>query len=97
MIKKNLKMDVRARQRLASIPRTRCAKCKSFRSYQNPVARCFECGKKFCFQDIYPVQVNDTMKDTDEARNICDACKEEFGYIDLGEYYRVKNTPKIGV
>lgn len=37
---------------LSKIPRTRCFKCRSYKTYINPVAKCFNCKNKFCFDHI---------------------------------------------
>ena len=73
-------MDEATKKRLQSIPPTICAKCGSKRSYTNPVAKCFECKKKFCFDDISANQYNPKMKQNDELRDICDECKDKFDY-----------------
>lgn len=83
MTTKNTKMNIRDKQRLASIPRTRCNRCKKVRTYENPVAKCWECRKKFCFKDINSGQINNTMKENDEVRNICDLCKKEHRYVGI--------------
>ena len=83
MTTKNIKMTAGAKLKLASIPRTRCAKCNKAKTYLNPTAKCWECGKKFCFDDINCLQVNDGMKENDEVRNICNGCKEEYEYKTL--------------
>lgn len=44
------------------------------------MAKCWECGKKFCYDDIWVGQFKNDTKRTDEARNICDGCKKEHGY-----------------
>lgn len=73
-------MTVGDKQRLVSIPRTRCAKCRSAKSYTNPMAKCFECRKKFCYDDINCLQFKFGMKQTDELREICDSCKAKYDY-----------------
>lgn len=83
MTTKNIKMTAGAKLKLASIPRTRCAKCNKARTYLNPMAKCWECKKKFCYNDINCLQVNDTMNENDEVRHTCDECKEEHGYKTL--------------
>ena len=63
--------------------RTRCFKCHTYKRYENPMAICWECRNKFCYNDINCLQVNLKMKENDEVRHICDQCKEEHGYITL--------------
>ncbi len=64
--------------------RPRCFKCNKARRYENPLAKCWECKNKFCYNHINCLQVNDTMKQTEEVRHICDKCKEEHRYRTLG-------------
>jgi len=73
-------MDKETKERLKKIPRTKCAKCGSKQHYTNPMAKCFECKKKYCFDHIWGIQVNNKMKENDELRNICDECKKKHGY-----------------
>ena len=61
----------------------RCFRCRTYKRYENPMAKCWECGNKFCFNHINCLQVNSKMKETDEVRHICDACKAEHGYNTL--------------
>ena len=83
MTTKNATMGVSTKLKLASLSRARCTKCNSVRTYLNPLAKCFECMKKFCFDDINCLQVNNAMKENDEARHICDECKEKYEYITM--------------
>jgi len=69
--------------RLKEIPVTRCAKCDSRRSYTNPMARCYECKKKFCYDHISGLQVNKSMKQNDEVRYVCGDCKISHEYKTL--------------
>lgn len=87
MITNNAKMAVGLKLKLASLPRTRCTKCGSVKSYTNPMAKCFECKKKFCFDDINCLQFKKGMKQTDELRDVCDACKDKYSYQHFS-YYR---------
>lgn len=84
---------------LKKIPPTRCAKCKSAKSYGNPMAKCFECKKKFCYDHILGGQYHSKrMSENHELRDICDSCKDSFGYISLEDiklfpqgYKEIKN------
>ncbi len=87
------KMTVSERQRLASIPRSRCAKCKSRQSYLNPLAKCWECGEKFCFDHFWRGLFKQGIKQTDELRNVCDGCREKFGYEELANI-QARNSEK---
>ena len=60
--------------------RTRCFKCRSYISYKNPMAICWECGNKFCYEHINYLQVNSNMKETEKVRCVCDKCKKEHEY-----------------
>jgi hypothetical protein len=51
-----------------------CKICKTRNDYLSPLAICFECKKKFCFDHITCLQVNDKMDENDEVRDICDNC-----------------------
>lgn len=77
------KMTNTDKQRLASIPVTRCAKCRSKRSYGNPMAKCYQCGKKFCFDDIWGGLYRKGMGLNESLRDVCDKCKEKFNYKQL--------------
>ena len=81
-----LKSVVPFRLKLASIRRPRCAKCNKKRTYLNPLAKCYKCGQKFCFDHINCLQVNNKMKNTDELREICDECKYEHEYKHWDDY-----------
>ena len=78
------KMDEKALDRLAKTPdRATCFKCGSKRTYTNPMARCFECKNKFCFDDLNSGQINSEMSKNDPIRDICDACRIKFKYQTL--------------
>jgi hypothetical protein len=68
------------KQGAVSIPRTRCAKCNKVKTYLNPNAKCWECKNKFCFGHIWRGLFKKGMKTSDEARLVCDICKDEHGY-----------------
>ena len=80
MTTKQSEMTSAVRQKLASMPRSSCAKCHSIKSYTNPMAKCWECKRKFCFDHISCLQVKDGMKQSDEVRNVCKECIEKHGY-----------------
>ena len=79
------KSEIGVMEKLHARPRTTCAKCGSKRSYTNPMAKCFECGKKFCFDDIWGgLYCKERMKLTDTLRDVCvDKCKDKFNYKPL--------------
>ena len=79
-MKKKILMKKEVIERLKLIPITHCGKCNSIRSYMNPMARCFECKKKFCFDHIYGGQFKKGMKQNEEGRSICEECKKNKGY-----------------
>jgi len=68
------------KQRLKQYKRSRCNICNSPQGPTNPIAKCFECGKKFCFSHIFGGQINDQMAENEEIRDICEKCKERFNY-----------------
>jgi hypothetical protein len=86
MTAKNTKMSVSVKQRLASKRRARCTKCNKVKTYLQPMAKCWECGGKFCFDDINCLQFKKGMKQTDSLRDICDVCKEKHGYKHWKEF-----------
>ena len=73
-------MTLAAKEKLKLMPKSRCAKCNSLRSYRNPLALCFECKKKFCFDHIYGGQFKTGMKQNEEIRTICEKCKKNYRY-----------------
>ena len=78
------KMGIALKLKLASLPKSQCSKCGRKRSYTNPMANCFECKKKFCFDDIWGgLYCKERMGLNDTLRRICDKCKEKFNYKDL--------------
>jgi hypothetical protein len=73
-------------QRWSSIrekEQTRCHTCKSFRNYWNPFAKCYECKKRFCYDCIFGGQIHPKQKENETIRDVCDACKEKHGYINI--------------
>ena len=74
------KMTEEAKKRLSELPRASCSKCGSLRSYLNPMAVCFECGKKFCFDHIFTCQINSEMTENEPIRDVCDECRDKFEY-----------------
>ncbi len=78
-------MDQAAIDRLRSIPRTRCTVCNSGRAYTNPMAKCHECKKKFCYDHVFGGQVNEQMKLEDVVRDVCKDCKDQHCYRGIAE------------
>ena len=58
----------------------KCAKCDKTRNYTNPLARCYECRLKYCFDRVWGGQINNKMGENDEIRDICDQCRIKFKY-----------------
>jgi hypothetical protein len=75
-------MDIATKEKLKNIPRSKCSKCKEKRTYHNPLAKCYECGKKFCFDHIWALQYK-KGQENQEVKDICEACKIKGGYITL--------------
>lgn len=67
-------MNQAIKETLKNIPRSRCAKCNSGRSYTNPLAVCHSCKQKFCFDHILGGQSFEGMKDTDSYIDLCEEC-----------------------
>lgn len=64
-------------KRLNGLPRAQCHKCKRFRHEQNPLAKCFNCGKKFCFDHIHGGHYSKGIKPNEELKDVCDKCLED--------------------
>ena len=77
-------MTEEAKGKLKALSKVRvvCAKCGSLKSYRNPMAKCFECGKKFCYDHIYGCQFKTGMGINEKTRDICQECRK-LGYRDL--------------
>lgn len=70
-----------------------CGKCHRRAIPGQPLRRCRECKLKFCLDDIWGGQYNpQRVGENEELGYICDSCKEKFNYIDLDEYFRIKNS-----
>ena len=72
------------------IKSNKCSKCsRRTRSEPKiPLEKCFECKKKFCPNHFWRGQYNlDRMTIEDECRVVCDKCKNEYGYKDVGEIH----------
>jgi len=76
-------MDTEAKERLKNTIRAKCAVCQSGRQYTNPLAKCFECKKKFCFDHINGGQLNKKMKSNETIRDVCADCVKKFNYYDI--------------
>ncbi|MEA2036688.1 MAG: hypothetical protein U9O94_04220, partial [Nanoarchaeota archaeon] len=69
------KLDIKDKDRLRNIKRAICNKCKSISHYTNPMARCWQCKKKYCYNHIFGGQLNSTMKENDTIRDVCKSCR----------------------
>jgi len=76
-------MDQETKNKLKSMPRSTCSECRSKRSYRNPIAKCFECLQKFCYDHIWCMQVKQGMANSDELRSVCEKCQNQHGYHTL--------------
>jgi len=63
---------------LVSRPKARCSKCNKVKSYLNPVKICCSCKKNFCLDELWAITW------TNGVIHVCDGCKEEHHYHDLG-------------
>lgn len=61
-------------------PTKTCSICKSKKTYKNPLTKCFECKKDFCYDHINSIQMNNKMKKEDELRDVCDECQKKHRY-----------------
>lgn len=66
-----------------NIKKSRCHICDKPQSSTNPIATCYECKEKFCYDHIYGGQINDKMKNTDAIRDICSKCRQKHSYFTL--------------
>ena len=73
-------MEEAIKKKLRKIPKRRCAECNKVKSYVNPIAKCFECKKYFCYDHIFQEQVKDDMRPSDQLRGVCKRCQKKFGY-----------------
>ena len=64
-----MKMTQEEKDKLKGIPKSRCSKCRSFRSYTNPLARCSICKKLFCY---------DHIRTRIEKKDVIDYCEEHY-------------------
>lgn len=70
-----------------------CGKCHKRAIPGQPLERCRECKLKFCPDHFWRGQYNkERVGENEELGVICDECKKKFGYIDLDEYFRLKNS-----
>ena len=66
---------------LKELPKhNKCSVCSAQRSYTNPLEKCFECKKRFCYRHIWGGQIKDGMKKDELVRNICESCRKSKGY-----------------
>ena len=63
-------------------PPTKCTACGTRKSYTNPVEKCVECGKRFCFDHIKRGH-NNTMSKNDEIVYVCLECFDSKNYKTL--------------
>jgi len=63
--------------------RAKCYKCSKKKNRANPMATCYECKRKFCFEHIWSGQINDEMSKNEKTRDICDECRELKKYRNL--------------
>lgn len=62
---------------------TRCSMCNCKQKYTNPITRCYECKKRFCFDHINALMYNNTVGANEEVRTICDSCAKLHNYLSL--------------
>lgn len=58
----------------------KCTVCKCRRGYTNPMAKCFECKKPFCFDHIHCLQHKENMAENALLRDVCAKCIKKHGY-----------------
>lgn len=79
-----MEMTQLAKDKLKTLSVTHCAKCDSRRSYTNPMARCYECKKKFCYDHILGAQHRKGMDENEQSRDICENCQKVHKYQSVG-------------
>lgn len=62
----------------------KCSICRKYRQDDNPMAKCYECHKLFCYDHIIGGQIKDTMRKTDLIRDVCADCSASHGYYNIG-------------
>jgi len=45
--------------------------------------RCYVCKLLFPYQVLYGGQITKSMKENEEARTVCESCKEKYNYFRL--------------
>ena len=76
-------MNQETKDKLRLIPKTVCFKCRSIRSYKNPMGRCYECKNKFCYDHLHSLQFKEGMSQSEELRSLCEKCKITHNYQTL--------------
>jgi len=67
-------MEKDIKDKLKSLPKTKCTKCGSAKCHTNPMAKCFLCGRKFCFDHVTcGVEIKD-QNPNEELKDVCDFC-----------------------
>lgn len=74
-------MTQEAKDKLAQIPRSRCSICDTPQSYTNPISKCVECQKKFCYDHILGGQIKGIKEES--IKDVCQNCKDKFHYKTL--------------
>lgn len=77
-------MDQETKDKLKLIPTKTCTVCKTKRSYGNPMTKCYECGKFFCYNHIQASQVKKGMGSGEALRDICGKCVSKHNYSVCG-------------
>lgn len=79
------KFDTTLSEKMASYKGIKkiCEICGSKRNYRNPMAKCYECKKNFCFDHITAGNVNNKMLKGDEVRDVCEADVKKFNYYSI--------------
>ncbi len=78
---------------LKKLKRNVCSVCKKKGQSGIPLERCVKCGDKFCpdhfNRGFYSKKL---INRKDWFGVVCDACKEEFDYVDLKNYILREET-----
>ena len=76
-------MNEETKNKLKIKPTRVCAVCQRKKNSCNPVVRCFECKKNFCYGHIFGGQVKTGMSKSEEVRSVCETCRKAYGYRPL--------------
>lgn len=73
-------MDEATKERLKQYKTyDKCEKCGGKRSRNNPLDKCCECKKRFCFDHLYGGALK-TKNPNEPIKTVCESCFDSLGY-----------------